>query len=280
VNAIERLSAAQHPCGGFESRVVSPRGGEADVNAFTTACVLRALRDVQAPALDGVRGRALDFLQSCACSTPAGAYGFWPQDARPAWAAKVPPDVDDTALALLELVRHGRLSRPEALRTLCLVILPCRVAPYEARVLPPWVRAGCFETWIVPAASGSGRQVVDACVNANVAALMAFLGTRHLPGYGEAVATVDAGLDWAASDRARLASLTPFYPSLGGFAEALAHAVECGATALAPAARHVKGLSLGEGGRGAACCSSAYGHVAWHCPALDEARAFAAAARD
>jgi hypothetical protein len=280
VSPIERLAAAQRSCGGFESSVMLPRGGVPDVNAFTTACVLRALRDVRALAIDGMKARALDFLQSCARSSAGGGYGFWPEDARPAWAARVPADVDDTALALVELVRHGRISSGDALRTLCLVILPCRVVGYQARVLPPWVRPGCFETWIVPRSAGSGRQVVDACVNANVAALMAYLGAFHLPGYGEAVATIDAGLAWAASDRTRLASLTPFYPSLGGFAEALAHAVECGASALGPAARHVEGLALEQADQAAPCCSSAYGNVAWRCPALDEARALAAAARD
>jgi hypothetical protein len=229
------------------------------------------------PVLEGMKARALDFLQSCACSFPSGAYGFWPEDARPAWAVKVPPDVDDTALALVELVRHRRIPSAEALRTLCVVILPCRVARHEERVLPPWVHAGCFETWIEPRGGGRGRQIVDACVNANVAALMAYLGARHLPGYEEALATIDAGLAWAAADRARLASLTPFYPSPGGFAEALAHAVECGASALAHAARHVAHLAQERGEDDARCCSSAYGHVAWRCPALEEARALSAA---
>ncbi|HSN19253.1 MAG TPA: hypothetical protein VLS49_01160 [Usitatibacter sp.] len=277
---IERLAALQRPCGGFESVVATRTSRDLDVNGFTTAWVLTVLDPVVAdPALASVKSRALDFLEGCAWSSPKGAYGFWPERSRPAWAAKLPPDVDDSALMLAQLHRNGRMSREAALHALCTAILPCRVPPGECIARPPWVVPGCFETWIVPRGGVRPRvQVVDACVNANVAALMAQLGAPHLPGFREACTAIDRGLAWAGDERARLASLTPFYPSRRGFAEALERAVERGASALAPAARRVAALAFESDDDAAACCCSAYGHAVWRCPALEEARAIARSA--
>lgn len=276
---VDRIVRQQRPGGAFESFVTTRIGEASDENAFTTASVLRALRDVHDRALEATRDRALRFLESCGAASVPGAYGFWPEHARPAWGTRVPPDVDDTALVMIELLRHGRLTRGAALRVLCLLLLPCRVSPREGRVLPPWVVPGCFETWIPVPGAARGVQVVDACANANVAALMARLGATHLPGYREACATIDAGLAWAGDDARRFASLTPFYPSVYAFAEALEHARECGAGDLAGAASRVAMLARTRPYAGGPCCSSAYGRATWRCPALDDARALANGAR-
>ena len=278
--AIERVAALQRADGAFAS-VVFARGQPAtDVNGFATACVLRALRGVEASSLEPVRGRALDFLAACASPTVPGAYGFWPADARPAWAASVPADVDDTALVLVELLRHGRITRDAALRALCTAVMPCRVRPNECECLPSWAVAGCFGTWMAPSPGERRMPVVDVCANANVAALMALLEGTHLPGYAEACEVIGRALAWAGADRARLASTTPFYPAVVSLAEALEHAVECGATALAPAARRARAIAREARDEDAGCCASAYGDVVWRCPALDEARAIAGAHAD
>lgn len=280
--AVDALVALQRPDGCFASFVTTRAGCSADHNGFVTASVLRVLRHVDGvPRLAPLRRRALDFLESCASTGVPGAFAFWPDGLRPAWAGAVPADVDDTAIILAELLRAGRLDRTGVLRRVCHAILPCRVRPEEAMMLPPWVAPGSFQTWIAArgdaAATGARPQVIDCCVNANVAALMARIEARHLPGYDAAVATVLRGLDWAGSDPARLDSLTPFYPSLHSLGEALGHAVECGAEALREGLARLQCLVRARPEGDGACCRSAYGHAVWRSPALEAARTLAEA---
>jgi hypothetical protein len=273
--SVERLATLQRPDGGFDSVVTMREGPLADRNGFTTAIVLRTLRHVpDAAGLAPLRRRALDFLEDCESPAVPGGYAFWPERLRPPWAAAVPADVDDTAIFAGELHRHGRLDRPGAMRSLCAAILPCRMPPHDDEPRPPWIPSGCFQTWIGMAAARPVR-VVDCCVNANVAALMARLDARHLPGYSEAIRTVVDGLAWADEDASRLDSLTPFYPCLHALHDALAHAVECGAHELRGALDRVSTL-LPAPRAEAGCCRSAYGRAVWRCPAVAVARAIAA----
>jgi hypothetical protein len=271
------------PEGGFVSTVTGPRGREIDRSGFVAAMVLRSLRhEPDSPAVGEIRRQALDWLWSCRSMTIAGAFSFWPENARPAWAGTVPPDVDDTAIMLTELVRHGRIDRPAAMRAMVSAVLPRRLTPTEATVLPEWVVTGCFLTWIVsprpmPGARGRPVDVVDCCVNANVVALLSMLDAQRLPGYDEAVETVLRGLAWAGAEGSRLRSLSPFYPAVASLAEALEHAVECGADALAPGLRDVRSLPADLLRDEGAACSSAYGHSVWDAPALGLARSIARA---
>src|SRR4029450_7657295 len=126
----------------------------------------------------------------------------------------------------------GRVRRAAALRTACRVLVPHRVEGVNRCGRPPWVAPGSFLTWLAPAPASPGAprvaNPVDCCVNANVAALLAFLDATHLPGYDAAVATVRQGLEWAGEDPVRRSALTPFYPDPRSLAEALGHAVESG----------------------------------------------------
>lgn len=267
------LAAFQLPNGGFLSTITSRRGQQADCNGFTTALVLRVTRHVPDDAvMADVRQRALHHVTSCSSSTIADAFGFWPDAARPAWARSVPADVDDTAIMLTELLRHGWIDRRGALRRLCRAVLPHCVRERDSTVLPPWVVPGAFYTWI---ANVDGPNIVDCCVNANVAALMARLDAQHLPGYAAAILTIVNGVRWAGNDRRRLSTLTPFYPSLVSLIDAVEHAVESGARELRDVHRELVALdtdvTAGEDG----CCRSAYGFTVWHCAALDAARVLA-----
>jgi hypothetical protein len=269
-DTIASLAAMQESDGSFLSEVTGPTGKHADRNGFTTAMIVRALRDLSGDSdLGRLRGRALDYIERCRALTVPGAYGFWPQDARPAWGDRLTADVDDTAIMTIELLRHERLSKQDGLRTVCTILLRNRhvVRPDEFR--PPWIVNGAFHTWIGQAAQAN---VVDCCVNANAVALMAWVGATHLPGYDEAVQTVLAGLEWASDEPARLRSLTPFYPASDSLFEAVEHAVECGALSLTPALDRLRHLSNDTGDPGAGCCSSAYGATIWRCPALELAR--------
>src|SRR5262249_10352967 len=126
------------------------------------------------------------------------------------------------------------------------------------------------------ASTGPKANIVDACVNANVAALMAFMNARHLPGYGEAIATVVEAIRWAGSDPRRLSAITPFYPTLQGLADAGQHAVDCGVSALGNAADRLATLIATKSsthGDEELCCRSAYGTTIWRCEAVAVARA-------
>lgn len=272
VEGLTFLRAAQSPSGAFATTVIYNGGRAADYNAIT-ALVVRAFQGLpQSAELDEIRSQALDFLASCAAETPRGAYGFWPEGEAPTWIKGLPADVDDTAVIALELARAGRLSDALLAQTIYHVLLPQRVRRLgEAH--PPWLRPGVFETWLQ---ADRGRpNVVDCCVNTNVAALLAYAGLTHLPGYAAACEMIEAGLDWARDNRARLRSLTPFYPDLREWLAALAHAVGCGAEALRPSLARVATMGCGQpedlAGE-AAVCSSAYGQVVWAAPVLAQAR--------
>jgi len=274
----DRLYKLQLPDGSFESVVTSRRGRVADRNGFTAALVLRATRHVPADAvLSEVRRRALSFLLSCASKSVLHAFAFWPDTTRPPWASLLPPDVDDTAIMVTELHRYCWIDATDALRHVCHAMIPHRVSDANAANVPSWVVPGCFYTWIVPLPSSgvetSSANLVDCCVNANAVALMAMIGAQHLPGYTAAVQTIINAVSWAGSDRRKILSVTPFYPSVATFVEALEHAVECGATALREVLCQLHGLELDPYDQVTGCCCSAYGATVWHCEAVNVARA-------
>src|SRR5690606_1663247 len=208
-----------------------------------------------------------------------GAFAFWPDGGRPDWARSIPADVDDTAMMLSLLVRAGRVTRAGAVRNVCRVLLTARVYASEGTPRPPWIAPGSFHTWLDTGAAldlGRSPNVVDCCVNANVVALLAQLEATHLPGHDEAIRTITSGVEWAGRDAARLESLSPFYPSIRALAEALEHAIDCGAGALRPALARLRTAFASAPPNDDAICRSAYGGTTWHCEAVVLARAIAA----
>lgn len=270
MNVLADLAALQHEDGSFPSVIETAAGRRPDRNGFVTALVIRGLRYRDRTSWHDMRTCGLQFLLHCRSRNIAGAFTFWPDAARPAWAPAVPADADDTAIITMELLRYGWLDRRAARRSICTALLPFRIRVEDIALAPPWIVAGSFPTWLARPA-GNTTNMVDCCVNANVAALMAGADARHLPGYDEAVRTVVAGLDWANGNALRLASLTPFYPSTWSLVESLEHAVECGArefgtvlAALSAWSRENAGPRGSEG-----VCRGAYGTTVWHSAAVD-----------
>lgn len=260
----EQAASGAFPCTiDWGGGVVTP-----DENGFATALVVRRMRrlGITSPSVE----RALDFLETCAAE-PAGAFAFWPPSPRPAWAAGLPPDADDTAVITLELLAHGRRTRDQARDALVEVL----VASAQGRPLlpgPPWWRAGVFPTWL--RLDGVDRDhVLDCGVNANVVALMAVLDARDLPGYDEAVDMVVAAVGWCAqgvvADAAlRADSIAPYYASPSAVLEILDDAVWCGAAELA-GARDTFAALVGDIPRDVtALWRNAYGGPVWRCRAL------------
>ncbi|AOY59981.1 hypothetical protein B2D07_16075 [Desulfococcus multivorans] len=268
--AAAEIARLQDPDGCFPSEVLDREGRRPDCNGFTTALVLRQLRHLPDEVLPTrTYSAALDFLESCRSSQLEGAFGFRPETQRPAWAPRLPADLDDTAILTLELLRAGRISRRAGLRTVLTVLVPHRFSGRTGEIYPPWVMPGAFLTWV---GKPGRRNVIDCCVNANAAALMARVGGAGLPGYAEAVGTITQGVAWAGGQPSRQQAVTPFYPSIHGLHEAVEHAVECGVTDLGPTLARLRELAAGAPpARG--CCCSAYGGTVWSCPALVAAQA-------
>ncbi|MET0713337.1 MAG: hypothetical protein ABWY57_00360 [Mycetocola sp.] len=276
------LRELQDADGCFLSDIVASGIRSVDRNGYVAALVLRTLR--HHPPLGlwcEISDRALDWVSRCRSPRLPAAFAFWPESTRPDWAAGVPADVDDTAVMLTELLRHGRVDRPTALRSVCTVILACRVVD-DSALRPPWVAQGSYLTWVAGDArptSSSGKRtppnLVDACVNANVVALLALLDATHLPGYRAAVSTVRRGTAWAGEDQRMLAALTPFYPAPRSLADAVAHAVECGVEELRETQDRLERLPAAMLDSPHGSCRSAWGHTIWHAPALDLATAIA-----
>jgi hypothetical protein len=274
----ERLSSEQSAVGAFISYIDRQGRFEQDCNGFATALVLRDLPD--APGLELIRHRALDFLESCASPCIHGAFGFWPADQRPVWAQRVPEDVDDTAVLTLELAKHGRRTLEQVQQTVYEVLMPTLVTdidPYG----PPWIRSLVFPTWL--GLDGHRCNPVDCCVNTNTAALLHWCGLAHLPGYAEACEMIAAGLEWAASGPfemrlPRLSALTPYYPNPNELLQALRHAVSCGTVELQPALEHLfvllGGITLPPRLQ-EALFGLTYRGPYWRCPALNLARELA-----
>ena len=264
---VDRIASSQHFDGSFPSLVLSKgQQPRVDHNACVTGLVVRALGQSVLPSqLHAARERALDYLEGCERSALANAFGFWPERTKPGR----PGDADDTSIAAIELCRQGRRSR-EWLRNVALrVLMAFRVQPSE-EVRPEWVRVGAFLTWL----RSSPANVVDALVNTNVAALFALADLRHVSAYGAAVTTVNSAIAWSKGSLQRIRMIAPYYAHPGEFSDALAHAVDYGATELQPAANLLREWfrrdeSLEE--NRPVCCAP-YGETIWTAPVLQLAR--------
>lgn len=248
-----------------------PDGPARDSTSFFTALGLIALEGApDAPHFSAARDRMLDFLERCAVAAPPGAFAFWPADARPDWARKVPPDADDTALCLSVLLRAGRIPRAEGVRSLARSVLCNRVRGVDP-LSPVWIAEGAFRTWLSPDASRPN--VVDCAVNANVLTAIADLDMTGTPGADAAIRTICDGLAWAGGDPTRLRSLTPFYPDAREFALALERAVDAGWSELRAPLAALRRRAPGVPGADAVICSGAYRADGWRSPALHALRA-------
>ncbi|HII00316.1 TPA: hypothetical protein HA351_01245 [Methanosarcinaceae archaeon] len=271
---IRAIIEARAPEGAFPSFIRFGDRELRDLNSFTTAQVLRALRDVSGPkALTEAREKALDFLLSCKAPERPGAFRYWPDPLRPPLIPELPADSDDTAIILLELVRHGRVSLESAVEAAASVLVPHRLKNVS-QPAPSWLRPGVFLTWL----GGEGANIVDCCANANVVALLAYTGHRHFPGYREACSMIEAGILWTEGKKERIQCLTPFYPHPAEFVYAIRNAVASGAKELEKSLNLVHGFGwLPETTDTASAetwpiCSDAYGTIVWSSGVLQKAR--------
>ncbi|CAO3430194.1 hypothetical protein [Azospirillum endophyticum] len=274
------ILAAQTPGGAFASTVWLADGPCPDENGFVTALVLNALDGLEeTPALATARGRALDFLARCELPDRPGAFSFYPWDGHPDWmAVPLPADADDTALFALALVAGGRRDREWLTRVATGELRRFRLAWISGAAMP-WHREGAVFTWLD---ERYYPNVIDLCVNINVAALLAATGQGEALGLPAIVAMVEDALDWAGPfpDKARL--LSPYYPDPIEIAHALTRAVAQGVTEFRPSLARLRDLPWawedgtddggGRGGEGRPVCGSGDRRILWTAPVLRAAR--------
>ena len=265
----------QGPTGAFPSTISSVNRKCCDWNGFITAQVLRALRAVpESYPLNNVRRLSLDFLMSCESLDRSGAFHFWPKGTQPGWIPDLPPDADDTSVILVEMVRNKRIDLDAAREMACSVLLPYRLMKVP-EIAPPWIRRGTFLTWLRP----GPFNIVDCCVNANVIALLSYLGLEGIPGFEEACEMIEVGIRWAGESDFKARSLTAFYPHPVEFAYAIEHAIECGANRLEESLSIMKDFGWlpdndDNRSEGKPICGNAYEGDIWFSEALDAARMF------
>ncbi|CAB3750666.1 MULTISPECIES: hypothetical protein [Burkholderia] len=268
--ALDALVAAQAPGGAFPSHVSVDAHHHVDENAFVTALILDELACLPAGTADRAIARGLDFLESCASLTCAGAFHFYPPGRMPSWlGADLPADADDTALALMLLARFGRLGTAEAFDTLDRVLHPWRLH-YRPEYADPWVAQGACRTWLDRRAAPNP---VDACVNANVATALTALGRADHDACRAARDTALDAIAFVAENPAHRGRLTAFYPDLWELVHALRRGARRGVAGFAQAAARLAGMLAPHAGAYATVCSSTDRRWRWTAPLLQTARA-------
>lgn len=268
------LLALQQPSGAFPSTVGDGDERIGDETCFVTASVVLLLAPFAAARL--ACERALDFIERCEAPDAPGAFGFYPADGSgPRLVDHLPPDADDTALAWLALLASGRRG-VEAGRA----AFRANIGPASRRIVPgtapPWTHPGAVRTWLV---ERGPRNPVDLVVNANVAAFGARIGeTGHAAFDGACdslLAAARSGHDPQLCGRL----LAPFYASICELRIAMLRAVALGAAVLAPCLDWLAGAAGADDplrpDKPLYC--NQHGRPVWRSPALQLARAIAAA---
>lgn len=265
---LREVLAEQGCNGGFRSQVEDVT----DENCCVTALVLLELADCPAEAAR----RALDFLEQCEDPRQPGAFRFypWSGDSPRLPIMRLDADADDTALALLALIKHGRRGADDARRALADVIEPHR-AHFLRGDEPPWVCTGAMRTWLIPRAAGNP---VDCCVNANVAALYAAAGRTADAGFRAACDTVAAAVRATSAAPAYLRTVAPYYLHPLELLYAVRRAVAFGASPLAGTLEALEAQPWAGDDRSSGwfrrrpLCANAGGRPVWVAPPLQAAR--------
>lgn len=269
---LDEILGTQRPSGAFPSTVALRGGARADENAFITALVtLELLPYRRVRAVRAACRRALDFLLSCEAADRPGAFCFYPRTTDQAWMGegeRLPPDVDDSALCALALVRAGRRRAPFARRVLDVVLRSQRLRRVSPAG-PAWLRPGVYATWL------SGRRAVnpvDVCVNVNIITLIAEAGLQAEHPAAPMVAMIEEAMSLAEARPSLWPQVLPYYPHPRELCFALRRAVAAGARELEPALARAERAPWSRADELAPVCSSMGGLALWTSAPLALAR--------
>lgn len=259
----------QRASGAFASEVSDGRTTVVDENCFVTAQMALLLAHWDDEPARAARRRALDFIESCEASYAPGAFAFYPAG-RGNVITDLVADADDTALAWLALLAGGRRDATSARRA-----LRARIAPTAREHLPvgapPWIRPGAVTTWLVECGASNPY---DLGVNANLAALAAYVGATDEFAYRGACRSLLAAAGGGLDPRRLIRRLAPFYAGVGELWLAVRRAVIFGAGSLAPCLRWLEAASASVGALDddAPLYCNEHGRPLWRAPCLQLAR--------
>lgn len=274
------LLARQAASGAFGSELDVGSGLLSDQNGFCTAQIALLLGDLRLRVGDPDRklarahARALDFIERCADLRLPGSFGFYPCGTNPL-GVTLPPDIDDTALAWLALMRGKRRSTEQLQQTLLPLLPACRVR-LARRGDPPGTRVPLLRTWMTPPElAEADPNPVDLIANLNMVACLTLARAPVAPSW---LNHIELWLDRCDGTRSSLRSISPYYVEAVELEIALRRAVQLGCSALAPALGRLAALGMDHldqlhrrPERRPLYCN-AHGAPRWYCPALQLAR--------
>ena len=270
----DEILRSQRPSGAFPSTVTLRGGARDDENAFVTALVTLELLPYR--RIDIVRAgcrRALDFLLSCEAADRPGAFCFYPRTTDHSWMGeRLPPDVDDSALCTLALVRAGRRRARFARRVLEVVLRSQRLRRISPAA-PAWLRPGVYATWL---SSQRAVNPVDLCVNVNVITLISEVGLRAEHPVAPIVAMIEEGLSLVETQPSLWPLMLPYYPHPRELCFALRRAVAAGVPELETTLARAERSAWSRAAELAPVCSSMGGLASWTSAPLALARRHAA----
>lgn len=169
---LDNLLRSQSTSGAFPSYIQVQDERLEDENCFITSLVLLELLRIPPPyqsqAWQDAIQKGIHFIKDCEEATGNGKFNFYPYTLdTPRLPIAASPDFDDSALALLVLLKQGERDAA-AVRTIIRdVFEPYRIISTTSKD-PAWVQPGLFRTWID---TYRYDNPVDCCVNLNMLCL-------------------------------------------------------------------------------------------------------------
>ncbi|MEO1625237.1 MAG: hypothetical protein AAFV25_08755 [Bacteroidota bacterium] len=283
---IELYSAAsiyrqQSSFGAFPSLVTVSDGELRDENCFVTSLVLWHLlqwgTEWHTPAYEECVCKALDFVAACEDPEMEGAFRYYPYTIdSPSLDIPLHNDLDDSSLALLVLWLGGRRNK-EDIRAVLPTVFERHCKHWVSEKDPSWIAPGAAMTWI----NGRSHQnPVDACVNANVAALYAAMGLRDSPLYLSATESLRCLLRHWGDPALRWRQVAPYYAHPLELLYAMKRAVAAGADELNELVARMTSWGWAQTDRQnqwsptrPICCND-HGRPLWYAPILQKVRKF------
>ncbi|EHQ24997.1 hypothetical protein [Mucilaginibacter paludis] len=267
----------QSAYGGFPSYVQAGAEIIADENCFITSLVLLELihiaSDTADERLQEAINRGIGFIENCQEPGSKGRFCFYPYaGSSPRFDIRLDADCDDSALALLVLLKAGKRTPAEIKELVATQLEPHRmtfVADHERG----WVGRPLFRTWM----NGTIRDnPIDCCVNLNVLALY------HEAGFGNeeiTSATVNLIINavnlYGTKDSA-LRLIAPYYAHRAELYFATQRTVKAGVPNTEPLLQQLtKQLSADKDdpfSENRPICCNAHGRPLWFSPALQKIR--------
>lgn len=279
---LQRLLSMQNANGAFASMIEKAGTRIADENCFSTAQVALLLGDLRLRVGDPDRrlataqARALDFVERCADARIPGSFAFYPNTLESSpLGVRLNPDIDDTALAWMALVRGKRRTAHQLRTFLPSVLANCTVRACR-RGDPPGMSAPLLRTWMsTPGLPEPDPNPVDLIANLNMLSCFVLSHTKPSSAW---LLRLSYWLEHCDGSRSWMRTISPYYVEAVELEIALRRCVQLGCHELAPALTRLTRLGMETQDQlqarpetRALYCNS-HGSPRWYCSAVQHAR--------